>query len=209
MIDFSKHLKKGKNMGAFIFNKDKGIKAGQGTLILTSGVYIGKLTKANFGKTKDGARFVEFDFEERDTDAKASFLNIYLTNKDGSENFAINKIHALMGLLSLVEAPVVKNKDNVESMPALLNKSIGVILQRVNYKNASNEDKYRFEILHFIDAQTKQTFNELEAMKSAEVYKKPVCDIESNYGSKTSATANHHQDSPPTHSDGDLPPFLR
>jgi hypothetical protein len=166
----------------FKFNKEKALVADKGGAgISTSGVFIGKLLRADFDKTDNGAKYLEFDFEEVGTELKARFLQIYLVNNDGSENFAAPKVHALMGLLGVTEAPVVEKikdggTDKIKSLPAVCFKPVGVILQRVNYKNAAGEDKYKFDILHFIDAKSKQTYSEIDSLLPAEIYLRPVVD---------------------------------
>ena len=162
------------------FDKEKALQADKsGNAITASGVYIGKILNAKFDKTEGGAKFIEFEFEENESGLKARFIQLFLTNKDGSMNYAAAKLHALLGLLGVKEAQIIEKeieKVKRNTLPSVCLKPIGLILQRVNYKNAAGEDKFKFDILHFIDAKSKKTYTETEELLQAETVLRPVID---------------------------------
>lgn len=153
----------------FQFNRDGAMKAGVGEHITESGVYVGKLTKAIETCHESGAVSIEFEFESNDG-RTARYMRIFTQKKDGSESFGSNHIYALMGLLKLAEANLVRIDEEHQGYKVFCNKPIGVILQRENKDNG----KFGMNILHFVDAVTLKTFTEHVNGEEAKESKKEI-----------------------------------
>jgi hypothetical protein len=145
-------------MPKFTFDKEQATKADVGTSISTSGNYVGKIVKAVYFKKDTGSGGIEFTFES-DDGRKCDYIRIYTKNKDGSPNFALAKIHALMGLLKLADLPAVTEGDRY-AFPVLNGKRIALQLQRREYAKADGRVGYTMECLHFCDYETHLTYRE-------------------------------------------------
>lgn len=189
-------------MAILNFDKDKALQADAGGKgITTSGVYFGRLTKAILGKSPNGANTFECAFEEHGTGKSSNFITIYLTDNKGEPCFGMDKLHSLLGLLGLskVETEVKVSEDGttkVTHIPELTKPqhSIGVVLQRNDYKNKKGEDKYTMDILHFLDPKTKQTFTEKENGLEAATHKREVKDKSTSAAKKSSAPEGWQDD---------------
>ena len=157
------------------FNAEKAGKADSGSYISQGGVYTVRITRAECFSSPSGAGGIEFTFEDDDNGAKCDFVKVYTKNKDGSENFAIGKIHALMGLLELSKAEA-KTTDGKTTIIDFVGKYISVALRREEYPKSDNSIGYKFEVLHFFDAQTKQTYRELIGKRDAKTCLVPIKD---------------------------------
>jgi len=168
-------------MSGFTFDEDKAKAADGGTGISKGGHYVGVITKAKYFKRDTGSGGIEFAVKNVDG-AKADYLKIYTKNKNGEPNFAVAKVHALMGLLGLKELPAVKDAQGAYEFPACLDKRIGYTLQREDYRNASGDLKYSMNILHWHSAETKQTYTEAAADDLPTAWNQPVEDIRISAG---------------------------
>ena len=186
------------------FDKDAAQKADAGTYITQGGVYVGKLTKAECFSKPSGAAGIEFAFESEDG-SKVDFLQVYTKNKNGSENFGLAKIHSLMGLLGITTVQPVKVED-VNTLPILCKRKLGIALRKEEYYKNDGSIGYKFEILHFFDAQTMKTYSEWVDQKEAKTSKREIVDkLVKNNQSNQSGSSQRGNDESPAHDDGDLP----
>jgi hypothetical protein len=176
------------------FNKSSAESADRGSLITTSGVYTGILTKAEVFKKASGAAGIEFAFESEDG-SKADFLSIYTRKKTGEESFGMGHIHALMGILGLSKVNTQSDGDRT-IIPAFCQKKIAVALQREDYLKNNGTVGYKMNILHFFDAVTKKTYAELSSGKEAKTYLREIKDKPLNENQTVSNSPNMEEDLP-------------
>lgn len=160
-------------MAAFTFDERAATGADKGGIIQFSGVYKGRFTKAVAGKTQNGAKYVEFEFEAESGES-CKYLKVYTTKRDGERAFGYGMMCALMGLLNFQTVDAVQDGD-VFTLPAFCGKLITVALQREEYKH-NGKLKWKMNILHFFDAVTKQTYAEKKAGKPAKIHERPIKD---------------------------------
>ena len=113
--------------------------------ITETGAYEGVFTKAEDVKSSKGTRGIEFSFKS-DDGATADYITIWTVNSEGKQIFGFNQLMAIMTCLK------VKNTDpkkamvrkysrelgvmddfEVDVFPELMNRPIGVILQKEFY----------------------------------------------------------------------------
>lgn len=103
-----------------------------------------------------------------------NFINLYYEKVDGTAiKSGTGFINAIMGLTRTREINIqtINDPDNkgdvIEIIPELMNKSIGMVLQKVNYVNGQGGISYKVELVMVFDAQTRQTYEEKKYNKQA------------------------------------------
>jgi len=137
--------------------------------ITTSGAYTGVFTKAKAIKASTGAEGVEFTFKA-DTGAEASYLSLYTHNKSGGETYGYSQLNALMACLKQrqIKPQTIQLKEwdnqnrqektvSVEAYPQLMNQSVGVVLQRQEYKKDDGSVGESMSLHGFFEPSTRQT----------------------------------------------------
>lgn len=138
-----------------------------------SGAYIGKFTKAEAITSPKGTEGIEFSFEA-DGGATADFLTFWTHNKDGEEIFGFKALSALMTCLKarsikpangMVEkwnkSSGQKEKHQATIYPDLMNKRIGLVLQREEYTKENGQTGYKMNIYSSYEADTLLTASEI------------------------------------------------
>ena len=168
-------------MAEWKFDEGAAHSAGGSGAILESGVYYGVFTEAKLVSTPNGARGVEFSFEESDTGRQCRYIRVITRKNDGDKAFGYGLVNALMGLLKLTaisdaEIGEDSNGQPVRGLPALCDKPVGVMLQREDYWKSNGTPGWRMNVVNFIDAVTNKTFAETKDGKDATAYKNKIVD---------------------------------
>ena len=150
--------------------------ADSGQYISETGKYVGVFTRAEEVSSRQGTEGIEFAFKS-DSGATADFLTLWTFNSEGKELPSFKTLNAIMTCakartISPKQQPVEKydsasgqrKKVTATVYPELMNKSIGVLLQKV--WRADKPDKYKFEIAGVFDAATELTASEILAKKT-------------------------------------------
>lgn len=154
----------------FTFNKEEAQKAGS-NYIENSGYHICTITDAELIHKDSGAKFVRLSLE--DDFGKSTRTDILVVKKNGEKAFGNNFIQSLMGTLRIVN--VVPDGNN--KFTALINKKIGVVLEKEEYAKSDNSGiGYKFNVLHFCDHVSNKTYAESSQNKEAKAYKQEVKD---------------------------------
>ncbi|AWI53172.1 hypothetical protein DEH84_06825 [Aquabacterium olei] len=129
----------------FKLNTEKAKAADAPARINQTGPYLGKFTRAELVTSRQGTQGVDFSFVAEDGQ-RADYLTLWTVKKDGTELSGLKVLHALLACLALREvasqAGTVRVWDNeqkkevdraAELLPTLMNRPIGVVLQREEY----------------------------------------------------------------------------
>ena len=152
----------------FTFNKEEAQNAGS-NYIDKSGYHICTITDAELINKESGAKFVRLSLE--DDFGKSTRTDILVVKKNGEKAFGNNFIQSLMGTLRIVNL----NHDANNKFQMLVNKRIGVVLEREEYlKSDGSGIGYKFNVLHFCDQVSNKTYAESSQNKEAKAYKQEV-----------------------------------
>ena len=172
----------------FSVDQEAATKAGGGDFISEGGAYIGIITKALCVQASTGSRGIELSFEDK-TGLKANFITIYYAKQNGEVikggHNAINALMVIMGVQSLSH---VKQGEEIVCNE-LINKPIGLCLQKVLYTKNDGSDAYRFELRFPFEPSTGLTVKEKLSNSGA----KSVSLFESNYKDKDDRKQNAQQ----------------
>lgn len=148
-----------------------------GNYISETGKYIGTFTRAEAVTSQKGTEGVEFTFKA-DNEASADFLSLWTHSKDGKELPSFKALNAILTCLKLRgiksqegrvekydQATKARAIQSATIYPDLMNKPIGVLLQKV--WRADKPDKYKFEIVGVFEASTELTASEILDKASA------------------------------------------
>jgi hypothetical protein len=151
------------------------------TRIEASGSYVGAFTKAEKVVSSGGTEGVDFSFET-DDGATADYLTLWTIKNDGTKTFGYGLLMALMTCLRVrtigTQMVEVEKWDDIARkrvpMPAecfteLMNKPVGVLLQREPMKDAAGNVKYdkhgsprwKLNITGFFEPATRMTAGEI------------------------------------------------
>lgn len=140
-----------------------------------SGSYIGQFIQASALVTKNGGHGIHFEFEV--TGGTTVGFDIYTQAADGTKWGGYNQLQAIQTILGIkglhskagkVQGWVDGKRGEVdgEYFPDLLNKRIGVVLQREDYTNNSGKDSYRMLLQGQFHAETRLTASEIRERKT-------------------------------------------
>lgn len=168
-------------MASFNYSAEKTEALSDGSFINESGFYVGELIEAYEDISKGGAKFIRFTFQA--PQGKANF-DIYYTNRDGERIQGADIISG--GLLKVLRLRGIKSvpgrvkiydfelgemvEQERETHPDILNKPLGVILQKVIYIKQNGEEGFYFNLKHFTDT-TGATATELLHALEPKTYK--------------------------------------
>lgn len=160
-----------------------------------SGKYVGVFTRVEPYKTDNGADAIGFDFKSEDGDA--NFV-IYMTDNEGNPAFGANQFNALMAVFRLKSAESKKMlidkydfdekktlKIEVEVLPDMMSRQIGVLLQRETYTKKDGKDGYRFNLFSSFSPESELSGSEiLEGKTVPEVLYKRIKSLKDKDGRK-------------------------
>ena len=180
----------------FIFNKEEAQNAGSNR-IEKSGYYICTITDAELISKNSGAKFFRLSLE--DDFGKQTRTDILVVKKNGEKAFGQNFVQSLMGTLRIVN---LQHDANMK-FQMLLNKRIGVVLEREEYlKSDGSGIGYKFNVLHFCDHVSNKTYSESSQNKEAKSFKQEIKDKIIN---NTTITNNQQQQQQTNKQEEDLP----
>lgn len=126
--------------------------------ITESGQYTGRFTRAESVTSKKNTEGVEFAFEAENGQS-ADFLNLWTYNVDGKELFGLKMLNAIMTCMRVKtltpqQAQVEKWSQEADGKvkvvatvyPDLMNKSIGLLLQKEAYAKQDGSVGYKFNV---------------------------------------------------------------
>lgn len=144
-----------------------------GGRIETSGAYIGRLTLAKERTAKTGTRGIEFNFEA-DDGRVARYLTLWVARANGDKiEYPFSLLSALMACLdvkSIESTPEMVDEWNpstsmmapteAQIFPALMNKPIGILLQREE-REWEGKTYVSMKIVQFFDPKDRSTPGEI------------------------------------------------
>jgi hypothetical protein len=156
------------NQPAFTYNPEIAAQSGgTGQYITESCVARGFIESAKFVRGSKGAEGVEYTFES-EGGQKANFLTVHYKNNDGSNNeIGTALIHAIMGCSGVKGMTFGKDGD----IPELKRRPIMLALERENYYNSKDEEKFKFNIRCAMSARSGLTISEHANSKPADSMK--------------------------------------
>ena len=159
---------------SFSFDPKRATDADRGGIITESGNYVGIIKDALEKTMPTGSKFFNLKFESNEG-LKSDYISICTGKKDGTPAFGCGHIHALIGILG------ISNMDGVEvdagtRYVELLDKPIGVCLQKEHIAKKDGTPTFRMNLLHFYDAETKKTYSETVNKVEAKTWGRPVKD---------------------------------
>lgn len=155
------------NQPIFTYDHNAALKAGQYSFINETGAYVGKITTAKWTQSQGGAKALELSFED-ENGAKADYLSIYYTNKQGEPlNYGQNMIQAIMGCTGVKQLTQSAYNGNPIA-PELTDKRIGLMLQKVLRLKQDGSETHSFQILCPFSANSRKTLAEHAENKPAE-----------------------------------------
>jgi hypothetical protein len=175
--------------------------------ITDTGAYVGVITVAKDVTAQTGTTGIELSFKSNDG-LEAHFLTLWTKNSNGESIFGEKQLHALMTCLkaktitgkdAIIEEYDFDARQNVKRQvtvyPELMNKPIGLVLQREEYEG-SNGIKNKMVFFAPFEAATRKTAAEILDQKPAEQLDKILSNL------KDKLLKTHSQ---PASNDGQLP----
>lgn len=133
-----------------------------------SGKYIGVFTLAEAVTSKKGTEGIEFSFKS-DEGQQANYLTLWTYNERGEALYGFKVLSAIMTVMGVSELQpkqaIIKDANGqsrqVIGFPALHNKPVGLVLQKVLYTKNDGKDGYKFNIFAPFNAATELTAKEM------------------------------------------------
>lgn len=159
--------------------------ASKGGYIKRSGAYTGVITQAVAIIANSGAAGVELSFKAV-TGAQANYITLYTHNAAGQHIFGFEQLCALMTCMKVKEInstdTTLKKSDgtlvNVDAFPALINKPVGLVLQREEYKKKDGSIGEKMVFASAFDANTRQIAEEILDNKPAKLLEEILVDLQ-------------------------------
>lgn len=153
------------------FNEELAQKSGGSDFLQAGGGYTCTIESAIYKAAATGSHGIEFSVKTSDG-LKANYITAYYMKADqtpitGGQSL-LNAMMGFTGSKGLSFQPANLNGEQVNIIPELTGKTIGLFLQKKLYTKNDGGEGYRFEIRCPFDAQTKQTFKEKSTNKPAE-----------------------------------------
>jgi hypothetical protein len=175
-----------------------------GSRLDETGKYVGVFTRAEATTSKKGAEGIDFSFKS-DDGLSADYLTVWTHGKDGKEIYGYKQLMAIMTCLkikalSTKEGTVekwdkessAKVKVSATLYPDLMNKPVGLLLQREAYLKKDQSEGHKMGIFAAFEASTEFTASEILGQKtSPELLDKMVAQLKDkplNIGNGTHAT---------------------
>lgn len=138
---------------------------------METGKYIGRFTRAEAVESDQGTEGIEFTFESRDGQS-ADFLTLWTVNAEGKEIYGMKVLNSMMTCLrvksikptnAVIEkfSNGVKKKMDATIYLDLMNKPIGVLLQREDYEKKNHDIGTKFNIFACFDPQSEMMAGEI------------------------------------------------
>lgn len=143
--------------------------------IRETGKYTVLLQQVSTRETPNGAQLVQFDFQDKATQANGS-VTVFVTKKDGSPAFGASYLQALMGLTNTPKVNATKGKvfrrggeaEEGFRLRELENKTVGIVIEKTfnpEYDVRPNRDGVptaypRLQLVTVFDPETGKTANE-------------------------------------------------
>lgn len=133
-----------------------------------SGKYLGEFTLAEAVTSKKGTEGIEFSFKS-DEGQQANYLTLWTYNERGEALYGFKVLSAIMTVMGVKELQpkqaTIKDANGqprqVVGFPALHNKPIGLVLQKVLYTKNDGKDGYKFNIFAPFQVNTELTAKEI------------------------------------------------
>lgn len=174
-------------MASFSYSDDKVERISSYRIIEEGGFYVGAITEAYDDASKSGAKCIRFTFQS--LEGRANFA-IYYQSGNGERLIGADMIAG--GLLKVVGLDKIGSKSEIiklynfdsgafedtqkEVYPALYNKALGVVLQKIYYEKRDGSLGFRFDLVHFTDT-TGRVASEIRANKEPTIFKKKPEDL--------------------------------
>ncbi len=152
--------------------------AGVANYINETGKYIGKFTRAEIVISRQNTEGVEFSFVS-DDGLKADYLQLWTYNSKGEGLPSLKALNAIMACMKVKQIEprqiTVTGHDGtktVNGFPDLMNKPIGILLQREEYEKTKVDDNgdpligYKFNLIAPFEASTELTAGEILSRKT-------------------------------------------
>lgn len=137
------------------------------------GKYSGTITRAEAVVSKKGTKGLELTIKT-DDGATADYLTIWVQKPSGEDLSGANAVSALMTCIKIKTAKVgtikvekwdadTRQRETVEvpGYPEMMNKSVGVMLQKELYTKSNGTDGAKMNIVGFFEAGTEFTASEI------------------------------------------------
>lgn len=168
------------------YNQEAGVKAG-GSGLSEGGAHICLVTEAKYKKASTGSHGIEFALDVGGL--KAQFVTIYYAKASNepiaSGNNILNAMMGVLGIAGLSFQPAQSGQEQIQIIPELTGKTIGLFLQKVLYTKSDGSDGYKFDIKTPFDPKTTQTLRE----KVAGTQAKAIESMASSYADKDDRNA--------------------
>lgn len=146
-------------------------KQAESARISETGKYVGIFTSAYGTESRKGTEGIEFSFKS-DDGRTADFLTLWTYNMDGKELFGLKVLNAIMTCVRVKKiAPQngrIEKWDNgqkttveAQIFPDLMNKRVGLLLQREEYQKSDGGIGNKFNIVGTFEADTEMTASEI------------------------------------------------
>lgn len=146
--------------------------------VTETGKYIGTITRAEKLKASTGTLGLGLSFKA-DTGQTVDYLDLYHTKGDGGELPGLKTVNAILCCTKTAEAaegPIKVERWNAEQRvreqvsangyPALMNKRIGLLLQKTIETDQKGQERARMQVFGVFNAETELTASEMYAKKA-------------------------------------------
>lgn len=146
--------------------------------IRDTGKYIGVFTRAEKLLSRNGTQGVGLSFKSDDGQT-ADYLDLYTINAAGDDLPSLKTVNALMACLGLRNAEEgtvqfekwnkaagAREKVAAPGYPDLMNKKVGLLLQKEVYSDQNGDDRERVSIYGVFNASNELTASEIMARKT-------------------------------------------
>lgn len=142
----------------------------------TNGAYIGTFKVVHTIKSeRTGTEGIHFEFNS--PGGGSAMFDVYTRKEDGTATFGMNQINAMMSILGLrgltttegeFEGFVDGKRETVrgEIFPDLMNKQIGLVLQKEMYTKQDSKEGFRMNLYGIFHPESRLTASELKDKKT-------------------------------------------
>lgn len=153
---------------SYTLNPQAAKQAGVSSYINETGPYVGVFKRAEAVVSKQKTDGIEFTFLS-DDGRTCDFLNCWTYNEDGKELYGLKMLNALMACMRVRDiAPIegsIRDRDGntkkTTIFPELMDKPIGVLLQREEYEKNDGSIGFKFNIVGSYEAKSGMTASEI------------------------------------------------
>lgn len=159
-------------MQAFIqYDQESGVKSGGGDFLTEGGAYICEITSATYSKAATGTHGIEIEIKT-DTGLKGRYIKVYYAKSDNtlvaSGQSILNAMMGILGGNALTFSSTQRNGKDVNYVPELEGKAMGLFINKKLYSKSGGGDGYGFEIQTPFNPSTGQTLREMIEGKQAQ-----------------------------------------